>query len=90
MARHVIAKANNVEQWALVKNIEKYPQMSVLEIGGIALGAVSMLQGLTLLIARMFGRDREFAANIYCVILYSVLIFGMMACAGVVIWRLLQ
>ncbi len=64
--------------------------MSVLKIGGIALGAVSTLQGLTLLIARVLGRDREFAANIYCVTLYSVLIFAMMACAGVVIWRLLQ
>jgi len=64
--------------------------MSVLKIYGFALGAVSMLQGLTLLIASMLGRDREFAANIYCVTLYSVLIFGMTACVGVVIWRLLQ
>ena len=64
--------------------------MSGLKIYGIALAAVSMLQGLTLLIASMLGRDREFAANIYCVTLYSVLIFAMMACAGVVIWRLLQ
>ena len=64
--------------------------MSVEKIIGIALGAVSMLQGLTLLIARMLGRDREFAANIYCVTLYSVLIFGMTARVGVVIWRLLQ
>jgi len=64
--------------------------MSVLTIGGIVLGAVSTLKGLTLLIARVLGRDREFAANIYCVTLYSVLILAMMACAGVVIWRLLQ
>jgi hypothetical protein len=52
--------------------------------------ALSALQGLTLWIARLLGRDREFAANIYCVTLYSVLIFGMMACVGWVIFRLLQ